>query len=295
MLEVISVFIHEVCKECRLTKKAVEYYVEHGIVSPEVLENEYRCFSEADIERLKKTAVLRGLGLPVSDIQQVLANQDGGALSRASHEKEMEISELRAKQALLEALAQDGDWANASVRLKSIEKKQSILRRLLNLFPGYYGKYINVHFASYLNEPITTEEQQEAFETITAYLDGVTLVIPDDLKDFLDEAAKNISKIDIAGMSANLSEAVKNPERYLADRKETIELYLAYKNSDEYKKSPDHRLKEILTRFQTESGYHDIFIPAMKRLSGSYQKYHDDMLRANEIFLKEYGDRLGEQ
>ncbi len=96
-------------------------------------------------------------------------------------------------------------------------------------------------------------------------------------------------------MSKNLSEAVKNPERYLADRKETLELYLAYKKSDEYKKSPDRRLKEILTRFQAESGYNDIFIPAMKRLSGDYKKHHDDLLKANEIFLKEYGDRLSDE
>lgn len=284
--------IHEVCKECRLTKKAVEYYVEQGLVSPSVLENGYRCFSERDIERLKKIAVLRGLGLAVSDIQRVLVSQDTEALSRVSHEKDMEISELREKQSLLEKLAQDGDWEKALVQLVSIEKKQSILRRLLDLFPGYYGKYISLHFASYLNEPITTVEQQEAFEMIITYLDGVNLIIPDDLKDFLDEVGKSISKISIADMENNLAEAVKNPEQYIADRKETFELYLAYKKSEEYKQSPDFRLKEVLTQFQAESGYNDIFIPAMTRLSGTYKKYHDDLMKANEIFMKEYGDRL---
>ncbi len=182
--EVIGVLIHEVCKECRLTKKAVLYYAEQGLVSPSVLENGYRCFSESDALRLKKIAVLRGLGLSVPDIQRTLNGQDGGVLSKVSHEKDLKISELREKQALLERLAQDGDWEDVRVRLASIEKKQSILRRLLDLFPGYYGKYISVHFASYLNEPVTTAEQQEAFEAIISYLDEVTLVIPDDLKDF---------------------------------------------------------------------------------------------------------------
>lgn len=294
ILEVINMLIHEACRECRLTKKAVEYYTEQGLISPSILENGYRYFSESDIERMKKIAVLRWLGLSVSDIQRILDSQDGGVLSRISYEKDMELSQLREKQALIEKLSQDNDWENALVQLESIEKKQSILRRLLNLFPGYYGKYISLHFASYLNGPITTAQQQEAFETIIAYLDGVNLVIPDELKDFLDEAAKNISKINISEMSKNLSEAVRNPEQYLADRKETFELYLAYKKSDEYKQSPEYKLKEILTQFQTESGYNDIFIPAMKRLSDTYKKYHNDLMKANEIFMKKYGHILNE-
>ena len=31
--------IHEVCKECNLTKKAIEYYGEQGLISPTVMEN----------------------------------------------------------------------------------------------------------------------------------------------------------------------------------------------------------------------------------------------------------------
>lgn len=158
------------------------------------------------------------------------------------------------------------------MQLVSIEKKQSILHRLLDLFPGYYGQYISLHFASYLNEPVITAEQQEAFETIITYLDGAALVIPDDLKNFLDETGKRFSKINIIDMANNLSEAVKNPEQYLGDRKETLELYLAYRKSDEYKQSLDFGLKEILVQFQAESGYNDIFIPAMRRLSDANQR-----------------------
>jgi DNA-binding transcriptional MerR regulator len=275
-----------------LTKKAVEYYVEQGLVSPSVLENGYRSFSKPDIERLKKTAILRGLGLVVPDIQKVLDSQNIGVLNRVLHEKDMEISILHEKQILLERLAKDGDWQNTLVQLVSIEKKQSILCRLLDLFPDYYGKYIIVHFAPYLNEPITTSKQQEAFETIINYLDGANLVIPDDLKDFLDDIGKNISKINMTEMANNISEAVKNPEQYLVDKKEILEMYLSNIKSDEYKQSPAFKSKELLTQFQAESGYNDIFIPAMKRLSDSYKKYHDALMKANEIFLKEYGDSI---
>ncbi len=67
--------VNEVCKKCSLTKKAIEYYVEQGLVSPQIQENGYRVFSEEDVEKLKKVSILRNLGLPVSDIQMVLSHQ----------------------------------------------------------------------------------------------------------------------------------------------------------------------------------------------------------------------------
>lgn len=283
--------IHEVCGECRLTKKAVEYYAEQGLVFPSVLENGYRCFSKSDIERLKKIAVLRGLGLAVSDIQKVLDSQEVGALSRVSHERDIQISEMREKQLLLEKLARDNDWESIKEDLETLEKKQFIMQRLLGKFPGYYGKYVSLHFAPYLNEAITTLEQQEAFEAIITYLDGANLTIPDDLKEYIDEVTAGLCGV-MPDISKNISEAVNNTEQYMADNKETLEQYMEYMKSDEYKQSIAFRMKEYLTQFNKQSGYNDVFIPAMIRLSSSYKKYYDDLMKANEVFLKKYGDKV---
>lgn len=57
--------MNEICTKCRLTKKAVEYYVGQKLIWPKILENGYRDFSGEDVERLKKIATLRRLGLPV--------------------------------------------------------------------------------------------------------------------------------------------------------------------------------------------------------------------------------------
>ena len=65
--------INEVCKRCGLTKKAIEYYEEQGLTRPQIMENGYRVFSEDDVIQLNKIAVLRGLGISVSDIKTVLA------------------------------------------------------------------------------------------------------------------------------------------------------------------------------------------------------------------------------
>ena len=41
--------INEVCRECNLTKKAVEYYTEQGLIRPDITENGYRRFSDAEV------------------------------------------------------------------------------------------------------------------------------------------------------------------------------------------------------------------------------------------------------
>ena len=283
--------VHEVCRECKLTKKAIEYYTEQGLISPAVTENGYRNFSESDIALLKKIAVLRGLGLAVFEVQKVLGDQEESALLKVLHKKEMEISELQEKQNLIKKLAQDNNWENARVQLETLEQKQSILQSLLSKFPGYYGKYLSLHFASFLNEPITTKEQKEAFQIIISYLDGVNLAIPNDLRDYLDEAMNGISEI-VIEITKSRSEAVHNAEQFLADNKDLLEQYLDYRKSDEYKQSPAFSLKELLTQFNNQSGYYDVFVPAMRRLSSSYKQYHDDLLKANDIFAKKYGDNF---
>ena len=67
--------IHEACQKSSLTRKAVEYYMEQGLISPAIQENGYRDFSEDDIIRLKKISVLRRLEIPVPAIHAILSGQ----------------------------------------------------------------------------------------------------------------------------------------------------------------------------------------------------------------------------
>ena len=102
--------INEVCKECGLTKKAVEYYIEQGLISPDIMENGYRDFSQDDVEQLKKISVLRKLGLAVLDIRKALNDHSGIALHSVSQLKDLEIENLKLRQELTQKLAQDGNW-----------------------------------------------------------------------------------------------------------------------------------------------------------------------------------------
>lgn len=278
--------VNEVCKRCKLTKKAIEYYEEQGLIHPQIMENGYRVFSEDDVAYLSKVAILRGLGLSVSDIKLVLAEDSLSVIRNIYDKKDLELANIHAKQWLLCKLMEKQNWEYVRVQLEQLEKKQSILSRLLNRFPGYFGKLISLHFVPYLNDPISTEEQQDAFETIIEFLDGVNIAIPEDLKEYLDEATKNMDAAIVKKATESITAAIHDPEQYLEDNKEMLERYEEIKASHEYKSTPAYRLQELLAQLNRENGYNDIFIPAMQRLSSSYREYYEKLMKANEIFLK---------
>lgn len=280
--------INEVCRQCSLTKKAVEYYIDQKLVQPEILENGYRSFSISDVERLKKIAILRRLGLSVHSIKEVLDVGNQAALYKVYERKRLEIEAEKSKQALLQQLAEKDDWDYISSQLEVLEKSYTILQRMLNAFPGYYGKYIILHFAPYLNEPVITDEQNEAFETVVNFLDNVSIVLPADLQQYLNEVALSLDDTFFENVSANMDYAVRNTEKYMEDNREVIKQYMLFKQSDEYRASSAYRMHELFRQLNSENGYDTVFIPAMKKLSISYREYIAALEKANKIFMSQY-------
>ncbi len=281
--------INAVCKECSVTKKAIEYYIEQGLISPAVRENGYRDFSEDTVRRLKKISILRNLGLSVIEIQDVLSGGTAAAaLNEIYRRRTLQMTVLQEKQKLIQELAATHDWKQVQDRLCQLQKKQTILERFMNAFPGYYGTFLCLHFAPYLNEPVLTERRQEAYDTIVSFLDKAEFDIPADLRKYLDGIALTLDENFMKTIARSTSDAIHDTEKYIADNKEEIERHLAYKKSGEYKTTPAYRLEQALCQFNRTSGYHDIFIPAMCRLSDSYRKYHEELLAANEILSKKY-------
>lgn len=279
--------INEVCRECTLTKKAVEYYIEQGLVAPAVLENGYRDFSGEDTDRLKKIFVLRGLGASTAEIRRVLSGRKE-ALDELCRRKELDLTFRKEKQKLIAELAKEKDFETVRERLLQLQKKQTVLERLLNAFPGNYGRFVCLRFAPYLDEPVTAGKQQEAFETILSFLDQVDFDIPDDLRNYMDEITEDYDKTRIEEIYSGLNSAIRNMEVFLEDNQQTIESYMACRQSEEYKATQLYRLEEAMRRFNRTSGYNDIFIPAMRRLSGAYDEYQKALEEANEKLLMKY-------
>lgn len=304
----------ELCRRCGLSKKAVEYYEEQGLIRPQTLENGYRNFSEADGDALRKIALLRKLGLSVAEIRQALGNRASGnqdvgnqtakegdcvsdaldykALSAAVTARRKAAAQAERQATLLARLAAGESWETIGAELAVMEEEESILQRLEDIFPGYYGRFLRLHFAAFLGEPLRSPAQREAFDVIVNFLDGVSS--PDmspELREML-EAMEAPDESLLAAQSQGMRAALEDWEGYMAEHREELESYMALRNSEDFRQHPDAqlalRLKEALMAFQRSSGYYDVFIPAMRRLSPRYDAYQHRLADANAAFLAAY-------
>lgn len=289
--------IAEVCKFTGLTKKAVEYYEEQGLVAPKVLENGYRDFQDDDVERLKRIRVLRMLDLSIDEVRAALLNQSGAALKKMAVQRMLALRQDRAKNEMLNRLSVGESYESVNAELSALDQHRAISERLLDKFPGYYGRFLCLHFAHFLNEPIQTDEQQTAFQCVVDYLDQMPkLDFPDDVQAFFEESTEQIDAHHIEKMLGSVRESIHDVEAFVRENKDALEQYARYRQSDEYKDSVAYRLRHLLRTFCEASGYYDVFIPAMMKLSPSYTAYREQMEVANANMLSSYPElaRLGE-
>jgi len=231
--------IQEAARAAGLTKKAVLYYEEAGLIHPRVEENGYRDYTSADVERLSRVAVLRRCGLSIAEIQSAL---DSGDLAECARRKR-------------DALCEAGD-------------RLSVLERMEACFPGFYGRYLRAHFGPFLRGRIETEEQQEALETVISFWDQ--LDIPADLQTAC-EAIEFPG--DVEALSRGMRDIVEDLDAFFAAHQAELAVYAQYRQSDAFRQSPAYRFKAALEAILHQSGYNDIFLPAMERLSPDYAAY----------------------
>ena len=262
--------------------------MDQQLVQPQILDNGYRDFSQQYAEVLKKVATLRRLGLSVQSIRTILSDKTQTALLQAVQQKSTFLDAEQEHLSLLRRLADTQDWDAIRQQLDITEKKQAVLLRLTNAFPGCYGNYLRLHFARYLDLPIESTEQQDAFDVIVHYLDNVDFTLSPDLQDVLEQAAQALDQQAEARIADHMMRIISDPEAYLAEHKDELEAYLIYKSSEEYRASPACQLQAQLCQLHQQKGYYDIFLPAMKRLSPSYSAYCQGLEAAKQVFLQHY-------
>ena len=277
-------YIHEAAKLSGTTKKAIEYYCQKGLLNPQSSENGYRDFSEEDVELLKKISLLRSLGISVEEIRELLKENDSAVFQRIIQERENELQRRIEQNKLLKELADSMDWEAVHLKALASESRQSVTDRLIKAFPGFWGKYLSLHFGQFLQSPAETREQENAYLEICEYLDNVQFEIPEELEQYLDEIDTEAGQKAFDAGAAALSEAVNDPENWLADNKEIIDQYLEFTKSPEYLNSPGFRFMEFIKEFNQQQGYNSIFIPAMRRLSPAYDSYMTKLQKADQIF-----------
>ena len=283
--------ISELAKKSNITKKAVQYYVEQELITPKLLDNGYKDFSELDAELLRQIVLYRKLGLSTSEIKRVLENSD--EITNILYKKTLELECEKLKQEILKKVGAGETVENFEEEINNINSNTIIINRLMELFPNYYGKLISISFSRYLTGKIETKEQMQAFNQIVEFFDNVPNIdFPEDLQQYLEEYSfeKDIEKIN--SIFDERDHAIQNIEEFLNNKKEVLEEYKKYKQSEEFKNSCGFRLMEYMKQICSTNGYYDVFIPAMRKLSPLYNEYYEQMLEANDKFIKNYPEYL---
>lgn len=284
--------INEVCKECNLTKKAIEYYESQELITPKKDTNGYRIFTKRDVSVLKEISLLRKLDISIADIKTILVSSDKKeALTDCKAKMELQIQHMKTQYECLEYLI-DND-CNTLKSFNYIETKlnhDSVIKdKLLDAFPGNYGKFICMHFGKFLNGKIDTDKKAVAYQNIIGFLDDLNeLDFPKELEEYLNKTFEKFSEADLKKMDESVYEALDDYDGYIEKNKETIDAYLEYKNSDEFKNSPAFKMQQLLIDFQSQSGYTDILIPNMRILSYSYDKYLNKLHEMNKKFIADH-------
>ena len=283
--------IHEIAKKCGTTKKTVQYYVEERLILPRVLENGYKDFSEEDMRRLKRIVLYRKLGLGLGEIKGVL--EDPRELTAILHQRTLELEREKVKQALLKRIEAGEEPEALEEEIRHIDSNTIIIKKLVELFPGCYGKLISLNFAGYLTGELETEEQLEAFHQIIDFFDNVPdLDLPEELQSYLDEASALYSSVEgeeiLDEIFRKKQDAIRDIETFVKNNRESLDAYQKLRQTETFTSSPPFRLMEFLKGFCANSGYYEVFIPAMRRLSPLYDAYYEQMLRANERLIEIY-------
>lgn len=279
--------INEVIQYVDLSKRAVKYYEEQGLLQVAKDSNGYRNYSEDNVKTLKEISVYRKLGIGIHDIKTLLHSEDKQLLKDIYLKKASELNDSRKELEALEAFIQDPDVD----RIYEAIDYQTAAQALQDMVPGFYGYYFMDHFMPYLQITITTSQQREAYQKIVAFWDNTTLKIPLFMKLVSYVMYLIMPKPTMAQMTAKMDAQLKkylNPsEEEYQKLKEMIRRNVKLKNSFLYRFHPAFIAQRAFMKSLRDQGYYDIFIPNMKELSPDYKKYQDALVAVNDRICKD--------
>ena len=278
--------IKEVQELTGLSRKAIEYYQQKGLIDPAVLENGYRDYSREEADTLRHIALLRALDVPLDDIKALLSGSAGpGALLR---ERQTDMDLRQRKTLLMEEYAKTGPTDDLKKKLDALGREESLAKRFFRLLPGYFGQMLLYNFAPFLEDPAASEAQEKTFEEAVSFLDSLPpLLLPPDLAEAAESAAEGVSLDMMRDMQKDKRAALRDPQGWYKEHEDMIKAYGQMKQTEEYLSAPAVRAGERLKAYLMETGYYERFIPLMRRLSPAYDEYYRDLLRAEPVLAGE--------
>lgn len=276
----------EVEKISGLTRKAILYYEDKGLIRPHKGENNYRTYSQEDLDRLLQISIYRKLGLNISEIKNILASKEkelGSILRDRQYRLELEET----KKNLLEKLIKSQDFEEISKELENLEKEETIYERLARIFPGYFGHIFFMSYKPFLGDKLS-EGQELDFDKLVKTLDSLPEIdFTEDEKAYIEELTSDFDLETLEAVNQEKIQAVYNYEEWMEDNKDKVKAYEAFKESEDYKSSQVKKISDKLRAYMVENNYYNLVIPLMRKISPSYDAYYNKLLEANEKFLSE--------
>lgn len=272
--------LNEVIKQVDLSKRAIKFYEEKGLLKTKRDSNGYRNYTDKDISLLKEISSYRKMGIGLSDIKEIL--NDKSVLKQILIEKKKEITILQNE---LEALEKFIENNNIEELYDSVDYK-TLADAIQNSIPGFYGYYFLNHFLPYLQIRIQTKEQQEAYNRLIEFWDNTNIRIPFLMKlnswILFKLNSKKSLIVQIEQIDSQIKELLNPTEEEYEKLKKKVNDGYKLKNSIFYKYSLIGISQRKFMKELQNKGYNDIFIPSMIALSPKYKEYHNALMAINK-------------
>lgn len=272
--------LNKVIKQVDLSKRAIKFYEEKGLLKTKRDSNGYRNYTDKDISLLKEISSYRKMGIGLSDIKEIL--NDKSVLKQILIEKKKEIT---ISQNELEALEKFIENNNIEELYDSVDYK-TFADAIQNSIPGFYGYYFLNHFLPYLQIRIQTKEQQEAYNRLIEFWDNTNIRIPFLMKlnswILFKLNSKKSLIVQIEQIDSQIKEMLNPTEEEYEKLKKKVNDGYKLKNSIFYKYSLIGISQRKFMKELQNKGYNDIFIPSMIALSPKYKEYHNALMAINK-------------
>ena len=275
--------LNEIVKEVGMTKRAIKYYEEKGLLTVNKDNNGYRNYSNQDVDTLKKISVYRKLGIGIKDIQKLLKTDDKSILLHIYQEK---LQDHVLQNSELKALKQFIDDGNAD-KANELLDYQTVENAIESLLPGKeWANYFKGHFKPFLKIKLITPEQKQALQNILEYCDKTTLKIPFMMQigmkiaNKVSQESKSADEMIAYYRDMNENEYSKLKERVYAGVKMKTGIM---------KYHPSFIAQRKMQKELQNKGYNDIFLPNLMVLSPKYAEYKKSFDALNNRICSELG------
>lgn len=154
--------MNEICEKIGISRKAILYYEQEELITIKRDENNYRNFSNEDIQTIELIYKLRLWNIPVAIIKQYLQTKDTAILDTyISSEKIKLTSQL--------ASIEQFNVTDTNINFQRIEVRNYIKANI----PGNFGLYLSNHYNYYFEkDQVKYQGNEQLFAAVLDYVDN---------------------------------------------------------------------------------------------------------------------------